>query len=432
MFPSASNQGACVQSKRKMAMWVGICLAAFSLIIYLRKLSPLDSDILGKKLLPAPNSVGGYSTSDPSDHKYISTIMVDAAKQKLLGIEVKTIEAKPGVRWSYYSGLVKIDETKIFRLNAGIDGAIHDYVPLPSGSTVRKNQLLFSIVAPSAIPALQLFILNSQALAKAKYSPTEGQNAEALANSNLKQRIEQLESYGLSPGQIAEIAERQEFPESIRILSPADGIVLESSVMAGLKFEKGMDLVRIVNLDTVWTTVNVFQSNISQFVRSKQVLINVPERQISFVGTIDASVPQFNEINQSYNVRIITKNSNAMLIPGMKVEVAIPEKYPKSIVIPESAIVDDGSRKSVFVEIAPGQFTSQDVELGWQQNQQSEVLHGLSSGQKIVINGTFLLKSAVADGPPNELNSLPLEGQIKKQPSLKDKISPVHTHHLHD
>ena len=131
-----------MQSKRKMAMWVGVCLAALSLIIYLRKLSPLDNDILGKKLLPTPNSVGGYSTSDPSDHKYISTIMVDAAKQKLLGIEVKTIEAKPGVRWSYYSGLVKIDETKIFRLNAGIDGAIHDYVPLPSGSTVRKNQLL--------------------------------------------------------------------------------------------------------------------------------------------------------------------------------------------------------------------------------------------------------------------------------------------------
>ena len=61
------------------------------------------------------------------------------------------------------------------------------------------------------------------------------------------------------------------------------------------------------------------------------------------------------------------------------------------LTVPESAVVDTGTRKVVFVEAEPGIFEGREVVLGPESNDVYPVLEGLSPGERVASAGSFLL-----------------------------------------
>jgi Cu(I)/Ag(I) efflux system membrane fusion protein len=79
---------------------------------------------------------------------------------------------------------------------------------------------------------------------------------------------------------------------------------------------------------------------------------------------------------------------------------ADPEKYlarlePKPadgiLSVPESAVVDTGDRKLVYVETEPGVFEGKQVVLGARIGDRFPVIDGLSAGDKVAATGAFLI-----------------------------------------
>jgi hypothetical protein len=79
---------------------------------------------------------------------------------------------------------------------------------------------------------------------------------------------------------------------------------------------------------------------------------------------------------------------------------AAPDKYlarlaapPKDSVltIPESAVIDTGSRKVVYVESEPGVYEGRVVVLGPRSGDRFPVLEGLAVGDKVAAAGAFLI-----------------------------------------
>jgi membrane fusion protein, copper/silver efflux system len=56
-------------------------------------------------------------------------------------------------------------------------------------------------------------------------------------------------------------------------------------------------------------------------------------------------------------------------------------------------VLDAGVKKTVFVERSAGVFEPRLVETGWRSGGTVEIVKGLSSGERIVVSGTFLLDS---------------------------------------
>jgi multidrug efflux pump subunit AcrA (membrane-fusion protein) len=75
----------------------------------------------------------------------------------------------------------------------------------------------------------------------------------------------------------------------------------------------------------------------------------------------------------------------------MFVDVALMVTRPASIAIPADAIVDSGLAKSVFVERALGVFEPRRVETGWRFGRRVEIVSGLQAGERIAVDGVFLL-----------------------------------------
>ena len=71
----------------------------------------------------------------------------------------------------------------------------------------------------------------------------------------------------------------------------------------------------------------------------------------------------------------------------------------KVLAIPESAVVDTGTRTVVFVESMPGMFDGVDVILGPRCGDFYPVVRGLESGQNVAISGAFLLDAETRLNP---------------------------------
>jgi Cu(I)/Ag(I) efflux system membrane fusion protein len=94
---------------------------------------------------------------------------------------------------------------------------------------------------------------------------------------------------------------------------------------------------------------------------------------------------------------------------------AWPAKYlarlevPKDAVltVPESAVIDTGGRKVVYVEIEPGVFEGRKVVLGPRSGDLFPVLEGLSPGQKVAAAGAFLIDAESRINPATHADEPP-------------------------
>src|SRR5205814_6091799 len=68
--------------------------------------------------------------------------------------------------------------------------------------------------------------------------------------------------------------------------------------------------------------------------------------------------------------------------------------------VPESAVIDTGTRQVVYVETEPGVFEGRRVVLGPRIGDRFPVLEGLDSGEKIAAAGAFLIDAESRLNPP--------------------------------
>jgi Cu(I)/Ag(I) efflux system membrane fusion protein len=68
-----------------------------------------------------------------------------------------------------------------------------------------------------------------------------------------------------------------------------------------------------------------------------------------------------------------------------------PPPRDEVLTVPESAVIDTGSRKVVYVESEPGVFEGREVVLGSRTGNQFPVIEGLAPGERVAAAGAFLI-----------------------------------------
>jgi rubrerythrin len=88
-------------------------------------------------------------------------------------------------------------------------------------------------------------------------------------------------------------------------------------------------------------------------------------------------------------------NPGYFLKPGMFATVkVVSELEPSVLLIPDMAILRSGEKTTVFVALDGGKFDPRTVTIGPQaENDEYEVLSGVSEGEQIVTSGQFMLDS---------------------------------------
>lgn len=107
------------------------------------------------------------------------------------------------------------------------------------------------------------------------------------------------------------------------------------------------------------------------------------------------------------------------------------EPAPKDevLTVPESAVIDAGTRKIVYVETDPGVFEGREVVLGPISGDRYPVLDGLASGEKVATAGSFLIDAENRLNPKSAAERD--EPPAPKDAAARSAATPVAAPHLH-
>ncbi len=388
----------------------------------------------GMQLVPvyADAQLAAANPARDSSSLPYGAVQIDPAKQQLFGVRVEPVEKSSGAYKIRLLGRVVPDEARVYKLNAGIDGFIQEVSAATTGTIVHKDQVLATFSSPMATMTIQTFLLNMGAEDRFKKSAAEGSvegQSMAATNANLQQRFQQLQNLGMSTLQMDEIRHTRQFPDTIKIVSPADGFVVARNVSPGQKFERGAEYYRIADLSRVWILADVFENDAQYLQPGAQVRVNLPDHSKSFAGRVSNVLPQFDGATRTLKARIEVDNRGYALRPDMFVDLELPIAFSRTVVVPTGAVLDSGLKKTVFVERGQGLFSPREVETGRRFDDRVEIVKGLASGERIVVSGNFLVSSesrlkeaAEMYAPPTpseQTNAEPKTASAQKQGPLE-------------
>jgi len=106
-----------------------------------------------------------------------------------------------------------------------------------------------------------------------------------------------------------------------------------------------------------------------------------------FSGAVASIDSRVDPVSRSVTVRAELPNGEALLKPGMFMAVRLTREPMEGLVVAESAIVPERGSTFVFV-VETDKVTRREVTIGRREPGQVEILSGLESGERVIVQGT--------------------------------------------
>jgi membrane fusion protein, copper/silver efflux system len=253
--------------------------------------------------------------------------------------------------------------------------------------------LLATLYNREILTAEQALIYALTAMDRFKKEGLDSPDQVDATNAQITSAEDNLRALGMGDQQIQEIARTRKRSQDIVILSPVSGLVLSRNIYPGLRFERGTELYRLVDLSRVWILADLFQNEAHHFRPGVTARVAIPHQKISLPARVTDVPPQFDPATRTLKVRLEAANPGLVLRPDMFVDVELPVRLEAAVAVPADAVLDSGLRKTVFVDRGGGSFEPRQVETGWRMGDRVQVTRGLQPGERVVASGAFLLDS---------------------------------------
>ena len=279
-------------------------------------------------------------------------------------------------------GTIQLDERRVSVIAMRAESYVQKVADVTTGAHVVKGQPLMEIYSPAVSSAAAEYIstLNSKV--------TGG--GEGPYGRGSRQRLMNLD---VPEAAIAAIEKGRNVPIGIEWTAPRDGIVLERNAIEGMRAQPGDVLFRIADHSLVWAIVDVAERDLGSVAIGQRAVVRArsfPGRE--FVGKINVIYPQITKETRTARVRVELANPELLLIHDMYVDAEIETGSAEAMLaIPESAVLDSGSRQAVLVDKGEGRFEPREVKLGHRGEGFVEVREGLVQDEPVVTSANFLI-----------------------------------------
>lgn len=218
------------------------------------------------------------------------------------------------------------------------------------------------------------------------------------AESEVASQRQRLLLLGLSSRRIAGLRSSSQVSSEVTLPAPVSGSVISRAANPGEVIAADKELLRIADLSSVWVMGQVYEKDLAKVVVGSGASVTsdtYPGRV--FRGRVSYIDPTLDPATRTAQARIELANPGQALKIGMFVNVAfavLGAAEATTPVIPKSAVQNLNNQQVVFVETKNANvFAMRPVKLGPEVNDQYQVLEGLTVGERIVTEGSFLLRA---------------------------------------
>ncbi len=338
------------------------------------------------------------ASNDVSAEVPPGSVAIDSEKQQLFGIRLTDVQRTSGSDSVRALGHVLPEDTRIYKLNSGMEGFIRETFNDSVGEFVKKDQKLATFYGSESLAVASGYLAATAAVPGsvgkdgARTVPFPGAVSKQ-GLSSVQGYADRLRNLGMSEVQIKEMAEDRQLPESVDIVSPVDGFILSRNITAGEHFDRSMEFYRVADLRRVWIVTDIYASEAQGFRPGAIAHITLPDRAKTLTARVTNVLPQVDPTTRIMKLRLEADNPDFVLRPDMFVDVELPISMPAGLTIPVDALIDSGREQRVYVERSRGIFEPRLVEVGWRYGDRVQIVRGLNEGERVVSAGTFLVNS---------------------------------------
>lgn len=229
-------------------------------------------------------------------------------------------------------------------------------------------------------------------------------NKTAKVTTTLEGRLVKLNfdlNDRVKAGEITALVESPELiGRQLEIKAPIDGVIVERAATAGELVDKSKAIYTISDPTQLWAIAEVKERDIAAVKSGQDASFTVLAcPQDKFTGKVVLVGNQVETGSRTLEVRIAVDNTDGRLKAGMFADVEIITTILENVLlIPDSALQTESDNQIVFVALDGNKFEKRVVKLGLEQAGRVQILDGVKAGEKVVTDGSFILKSEMLKG----------------------------------
>jgi membrane fusion protein, copper/silver efflux system len=346
-------------------------------------------------------------------------VTVSPGRMQILGVRTAPVEQrKPLAHKVRAAGTVEFDERRLAVVSAKAAGWIEKVEIASIGEHVQRGQILAWLYSPDLVAAEQDYVAAAGFAARPQDGAGQsgngpggnGQNAggqntgrtagsgQAPASPLVQPAEEELRGFGLADDEIEQLKRTGRPSRLLPLRAPQDGIVVDKMVVEGMHAGPHRPLFRIADLSQAWIVAEVAESDFGLIRPGQKAIATFPAFPgRSYEGMVDVVYPSLNRKSRTGRLRIAVRNDDLSLRRAMFATIDIATSAEAATgtvtVVPDSAVIDGGKQQIVLVETAEGRFTPREVKVGTRSDGLAELLDGVRTGERVVVDGNFLIDS---------------------------------------
>jgi RND family efflux transporter MFP subunit len=184
----------------------------------------------------------------------------------------------------------------------------------------------------------------------------------------------------------------------LTVTAPVSGTITSRATNPGEVVEASKELMRVTDLANVWVIAQVYEKDTARLREGSGASVTTDALPgVLLRGRVTYIDPNIKPETRTVQVRVELENPGRKLKIGMYVSAAlgsmgVAERTMPSV--PASAVQTIGASQFVFLPTdEPNKFALRPVRLGEEKDGQLPVVEGLNVGDRVVANGSFLLRA---------------------------------------
>jgi membrane fusion protein, copper/silver efflux system len=337
---------------------------------WIKSNKPGRCTICGMELTPVYEGDQGFDATGED--------VVPLTQTQIQVIGVQTVEAKvqPLARTLRVSGTIEDDARRHRIISAYVDGRVEKLFANHHGIEVVAGEPLALIYSPTLLQA------------EREYRQLTGELKQSTAL-----RLRQM---GLTPEQIVDLSNKPADALNSEILAPLTGTVVEHDLYEGQYVTMGQKLFEIADFSIMWFQFRAYEQDMPWIKVGESVDVTTPSVPGKvFTGKITFIDPSFEEATRSTKVRVEIPNPATAgrheILYRLYADGAVKVEAPEVLAVPRAAVIQTGPEAVVYVDRGGGAYARNVVKTGRRGDTLVEILSGIKSGDRVVMNGNLLI-----------------------------------------
>jgi len=214
---------------------------------------------------------------------------------------------------------------------------------------------------------------------------------------SLARTQQRLKNLGLTDEHIHRVKKEKDTSSLLSITAPVSGIVVKRSGVAGELVSVSRPLFDIAAVDKMWALLNIYEPDLAKVTLGQKVIISLSGLEgHTFEGIVSWISTEIDPDSRSLQVRADMDNTDSRIKAGMfgSGRIFLENSSPKTGV-PVESVQWDGCCNLVFVKVSDQVYAPRKVKIGFRNGDYYAVESGVSPGEQVVTQGSFLLKTEI-------------------------------------